>query len=75
MKLAVRGPVPGRLRKGCPLGDGELQGGLSGEAEQRCAPGPPLLVSIAGSFTRNADSQAPNPLLPPPLLSESEPAF
>lgn len=65
MKLAVRGPVPGRLRKGCPLGDSELQGGLSGEAEQRCAPGPPLLVSVAGSFTRNADSQAPTSPPPP----------
>lgn len=59
MKLAACGLVPGRLQKGCPLGDDELKEGLSGAVEQSrgsqpCAPGPPRAKGGAASASPGA---------------------
>lgn len=90
MKLAVCGQVPGlgrsavaaapgNLHQGCSLGGGELDQGLSGEAEpsrasQRCAPGPrPAKAEAAlASLGSLLAMQSPRPR---PRPSESEPAF
>lgn len=79
MKLAVCGQVPGlgrsavaaapgNLHQGCSLGGGELDQGLSGEAEpsrasQRCAPGPRPAKAEAASASLGSllAMQSPRP--------------